>query len=131
MRSALGQTRKDKFTVALVGPCAAGKSSLAQGLQAAGVHARQIAQEHSYVANMWQQLTDPDVLIFLDASFETCTKRKQLNWTHEEYAEQHRRLAHARAHCDVYVETDDLSKDQVLARVLEALGDGLLPAREV
>ncbi len=131
MRSGGKSPRREIFTVALVGPCAAGKSTLARGLQAAGIHARQIVQEHSYVADMWKKLTDPDVLIFLDASFETCSQRKQLNWTRKEYEEQHRRLAHARANCDVYLATDDLDETQVLKQVLAALGDGLQPVPEV
>jgi hypothetical protein len=83
--------------------------------------ARQVAQEHSYVADMWSRLSQPDVLVFLDASFEICTRRKRLNWLPEEYQEQQRRLAHARAHCDIYLATDDLTPQDVLDRVLARL----------
>lgn len=107
--------------IAIAGPCAAGKSTLAQGLQAHGLNAKQIVQEHSYVPRMWQLLTRPDVLVYLDASYEVCTHRKSLNWQPKEYAEQVRRLSHAREHCDVYVFTDPLSPTEVLARVLEAI----------
>lgn len=108
--------------IAIVGPCASGKTTLASRLQALGHPARQIAQEHSYVPDMWQRLSRPDVLIFLDASYETCTARKRLNWTRAEYAEQHRRLAHAREHCRVYVNSDRLTADEVLLEVLRRMG---------
>jgi len=104
--------------IAIVGPCAAGKTTLARGLQEHGWPARQIAQEHSYVADMWKRLSRPDLLVFLDASFEICTARKQLNWTRAEYEEQRRRLAHARDNCDVYLNSDALRPEQVLVEVL-------------
>jgi deoxyadenosine/deoxycytidine kinase len=107
--------------IAIVGPCAAGKSTLANGLQDLGLRARQIVQEHSYVPEMWQHFAKPDVLIFLDASYEVCTKRKKLNWLPKEHAEQLRRLKHAREHCQIYVYTDDLTPGEVLFRVLNAL----------
>lgn len=108
--------------IAIVGPCASGKSTLAAGLQEHGHLARQIAQEHSYVPAMWQVLAKPDVLVYLDASFDTCTQRKSLNWLPAEHAEQLRRLQHAREHCDVYIDTDRLTPEQVLQLVLRELG---------
>jgi cytidylate kinase len=113
--------------IAIVGPCASGKSTLAGRLQSVGIHARQIAQEHSYVPHMWQVITKPDVLIFLDASYEVCTRRKQLDWNLEEYQEQQRRLRHARQHCDILVDTTDLSPEQVVERVRAALPGGQSP----
>ncbi len=107
--------------IAIVGPCASGKTTLAEGLQAHGYNARQIAQEHSYVQDMWKQITDPDILIYLDASFETCTERKQLNWKQKEFDEQVRRLSHAIENCDLYIFTDDLAPGEILERALSAL----------
>jgi len=108
--------------VAIVGPCASGKSTLGQALKARGLSVRQVAQEHSYVPRMWQLLTNPDYLVFLDASFEVCTRRKNLTWSEWEYEEEHRRLSHARQFCDLYLMTDRLSPEQVLQAVLRALG---------
>lgn len=91
-------------------------------LRERGFDARQVAQEHSYVPDMWQRISQPEFLIFLDASFETCTRRKQLDWVPREYQEQQNRLRHAREHCDVYLATDALSPPEVVAQALQALG---------
>lgn len=107
--------------IGIVGPCGAGKSTLAQALDALGYRTRHIAQEHSYVKDMWQRLTNPDVLIFLQASYPVSSQRRNLNWTEADYLEQQRRLAHAREHADLFIETDALDPAQVLAQVLAFL----------
>jgi thymidylate kinase len=107
--------------IAIVGPCGAGKTVLADGLKQRDIYARQIAQEHSFVQDMWQVVTQPDILIYLDASFTTCTTRKQFNWRPQEYERQLHRLAHAREHCSIYVDTDALTIEQVLHEVLDQL----------
>lgn len=94
---------------------------LAHGLRRLGWNARQIAQEHSNVADMWQVLTRPDVLIYLEASFDVCTARKRFNWTFQEYSQQLDRLHHAREHSDIIVKTDDVAIPEVLRRVAGAL----------
>lgn len=71
---------------------------------------------------MWQRIARPDTLVFLDATYETCTRRKNLDWLPREHEEQLARLRHARAHCDVYLATDEMEPEAVLAAVLEALG---------
>ncbi len=107
--------------IAIVGPCGSGKTVLADGLQQDDYDARQIAQEHSFVQDMWQVLTKPDILIYLDANYETCTKRKRFNWRQDEYERQLQRLSNAREHCDIYLSTDDLSTEQVLKEILDHL----------
>ncbi len=104
--------------IGVVGPCGAGKSTLVRALRRLGWQARHIAQEHSHVPDMWARLVRPDVLVFLDASFETCTRRRRLHWREEDYREQQRRLAHARRHAHVYIPTDHLTPDEVLQQVL-------------
>jgi deoxyadenosine/deoxycytidine kinase len=104
--------------VGVVGPCGAGKSSLVAGLQARGLNARHIAQEHSYVQDMWKRMTNPDVLVFLDVSYENTVIRRNLDWTYEEYFEQLRRLQHAHQHADLVVDTNPLSVVQVLQAVI-------------
>lgn len=103
--------------IGVVGPCGAGKSTLVAGLEREGFRCRHIAQEHSYVPNMWKRITNPSLLVFLDASYEVCTARRKLNWRKEEYDEQQRRLAHARQHADLLIETDRLSPQEVLEQV--------------
>ena len=110
-----------KLLIGIVGPCGSGKSTLKAGLEGKGFQCRHIAQEHSYVQYMWKHITNPDVLIFLNASFEVSTRRRKLNWTKADYDEQHRRLAHARQHANLIIETDTLTVDEVLARTLEFL----------
>ncbi len=70
---------------------------------------------------MWQHISRPAVLIYLEASFETCTRRRHLNWLREDYEEQLRRLAHARQHADLVIETDALKISQVLEIAVDFL----------
>jgi thymidylate kinase len=110
--------------IGITGPCGAGKTTLANGLQQAGYRARAIVQEHSYVKDMWQRLTKPDVLIFLQASCTAGALRRKLNWTEAEWQEQQHRLEHARQHADLLVDTDGLDSGQVLSAVLTFLQQG-------
>lgn len=107
--------------IGVVGPCGAGKSTLIVGLERYGYTCRHIAQEHSYVPAMWQIIAKPDVLIYLHASFLISTARRKLDWREKDFAEQIRRLAHAREHADLYIDTDALPPNQVLQIVLEYL----------
>jgi predicted ATPase len=111
----------DKVLVGVVGPCGSGKSTLIATLEARGYACRHIAQEHSYVKDMWKRITNPDVLIFLQASFAVSTARRKLNWNEADFAEQQRRLAHAFANADLILDTDPLPPDEVARRVLEFL----------
>jgi len=114
-----------KPIIGVVGPCAAGKSTLIRNLVPHGYHLKHIAQEHSYVPDMWQRLTHPDVLIFLDVSFEESNRRRPMPWKKTDYAEQQRRLRHAREHADFYLLTDGLTPGDVAMRVLAFLQSGL------
>ena len=105
--------------IGVVGPCASGKSTLIDGLTQLGFCARHIAQEHSYVKDMWQRLTNPDVLVFLDASYLTTCQRRNLDWTEADWQEQQQRLRDAREHADLYLDTDALPAQAVLKRVVE------------
>ena len=107
-----------RFLIGIVGPCAAGKSTLVAGLGKHGCRTRHIAQEHSHVKDMWQRLTNPDLLIFLDVSYPVSLERQNLNWNKAEYDEQKNRLQHAREHADFYLNTDTLTPQDVLAKAL-------------
>ncbi|HLF74399.1 MAG TPA: hypothetical protein VI524_08640 [Anaerolineales bacterium] len=107
--------------IGVVGPCGAGKSTLIAGLEKHGYVCRHIAQEHSHVQAMWHIITRPQLLIYLHASFPVSTARRKLNWRQEDHDEQLRRLAHARQHADLSIDTDDLTAEQVLQRALDFL----------
>ena len=109
--------------VVLVGICGSGKSTLARGLRQLGYEVRECGQEHSEVPYMWQAISKPDVLIYLDADEETVYRRGERHYLVDAVETQRRRLAHARAHCHLYVETDDLTPDQVRARVVQFLAE--------
>ncbi len=109
------------MVVGIVGPCAAGKTTLANGLQAFGYDARDIAQEHSGVPTMWRRITNPDLLIYLDASLPTICARLRVDWEQAYLDELNRRLADARTHAHFYLDTDALAIPQVRERVVEFL----------
>ena len=108
--------------IGITGPCGAGQTTLQAELLSRGYRARAIVQEHSYVKDMWQRITKPDILIFLQASCAAGAKRRRMSWTESEWEEQQHRLAHARSHADLVVETDSLGSAEVLNVVLEFLG---------
>jgi hypothetical protein len=107
--------------IGLVGVCGAGKTTLTAGLKPYYENVRQIAQEHSYVPDMWQRLVDPDVLIYLEASYPITLQRKPFTWTEKEYQQQKDRLGHAFEHADIHINTDQLSPKETLEIVLKFL----------
>ncbi len=108
--------------IGVVGPCSAGKSELAGRLRGRGYRVKEIRQEHSGVPTMWQRITNPDVLIYLDVEQEVAARREGLakpsSWWDEE---RNFRLAHARTHADIYVNTTLLTPAEVFAAVLAEL----------
>jgi len=107
--------------IGVVGPCAAGKTTLISALEERAYVVKHIAQEHSYVADMWRRLTNPDLLIYLDVSYALTLERRKINWTEKEYENQLHRLRHAREHADLYIKTDDWTQEEVLNKVLAFL----------
>jgi len=108
--------------VAIVGPCAAGKTTLAQALAKAGYTVRQPAQEHSLAPDMWRRLSRPDVLIYLDVDYEHARQRRpRQDGGPQRVANQNKRLAHAKAHCDLYIDTNGLTAAEVRAKALAFL----------
>jgi ABC-type cobalamin/Fe3+-siderophores transport system ATPase subunit len=107
--------------VGVVGPSGAGKSTLIAGLTKAGYRCTHIAQEHSYVPQMWRRIAKPTYLIYLAASFPVCTRRRNMKWLQSDYDEELRRLAHARANASLQIDTDDKPPTEVLRRALAFL----------
>lgn len=104
----------------MVGVCSSGKSTLVRKLRESGYDARAVAQEHSYVPHLWQR-SNPRVLVYLDASLSTIRQRRRVKWPRQMLDEEHRRLAHAREHCDLYIPTDGLLPEDVASRVVTYL----------
>ena len=116
----------DPMLIAIVGPCASGKSTLGRALREAGYQTKTPVQEHSPIANLWQR-SHPALLIYLDLNFDALLLRRPKNHGGpERLAEQHQRLTHAYEHCDLYVDTSSLTPVEVQTKVfafLEELKD--------
>jgi len=118
------QTENERHPlIAVVGPCASGKSLLVQALRERGYNVREVAQEHSYVPTMWQRITQPDLLVYLDVSWEIACQRRPTDARPDWWAELTRRLHHARQHANLYIHTDGLTSQEVLNRTLAFLFD--------
>ena len=118
------EQKQKSLRVAVIGPCASGKSTLVSVLRGAGYEARHVAQEHSYVPNMWKRISQPDVLIYLDVTIEVISARRpRLDFRQKHLDEQNQRLAHAREHCDLYLDTSEQSPAELQARALSFLAD--------
>ena len=87
---------------------------LVERLQERGYNAREVNQEHSYVPNMWQRITQPDLLIYLDVSQEAASERRRAEGSAMWWEELNRRLRHAFRHADLLIQTDDLTPGEVL-----------------
>ena len=112
-------------SIGVVGPCSAGKTTLIRGLAESGFQAMHIAQEHSYVPEMWRRIGKPKILIYLDVSYQVSMNRRPLDMGEKEFSEQVERLTHAREHADLYLNTDALSPANVLEMVMKFLGRNL------
>jgi len=118
----MAEVEQPSVSVALVGPCAAGKSTLAPELKARGYKVFHIAQEHSFVSDLWHAIRQADWLVYLDVSLEQITNRRpQLGLNAVELEEQNRRLSDARKSCHLCIDTSDLTVEEVLQLVLDFL----------
>ncbi len=107
--------------VAVVGSCAAGKTSVVARLREHGIDAWAVAQEHSGIPKLWRHL-GPDRLVFLDTTLAAVRQRRDdANWPAWIFNVQQERLANAREHADVLVATDALSLNEVVAAILDSL----------
>lgn len=120
--------KTDSPIIGIVGVCASGKSTIIKLLSEKGYHCRHIAQEHSYVPTMWMQITHPDFLIYLEASYPVTISRKKLNWTIAEYNEEVYRLRHAYTHASLVIDTDNKTPDQITSIIISKLSEnGFIP----
>lgn len=112
---------QNKPIVGLVGPCKSGKTVLKRKLEKHGWRVRHIAQEHSFAPDMWKKIANPDVLIFLEVSYESTLARSSLGWNRSEYEEQLRRLKHAREHAHLRIDTNPLTPEEVANQAIRFL----------
>jgi hypothetical protein len=101
--------------IKVVGVSASGKSTLVQGLRLAGYNARPVSQEHSNIADLWQQFGKTRVLIYLYADLESQRRRRpDVVWGSAALRVEESRLAHARAHADLRINTSGLAPQGAL-----------------
>ena len=114
--------------VIVVGPCGSGKTTLVAALTKEGYRVRAVAQEHSAIPKLWHHGGEPAALVVLSATPMIITARRRADfpvWLHEQ---QIARLASAREHADLTIDTDRLTAQEVLTRVVGFLGSrGIKP----
>jgi RNase adaptor protein for sRNA GlmZ degradation len=113
--------------IKVVGVSGSGKSTLVRGLREAGYDARPVSQEHSHIADLWQQFDPPRILLYLEADL-ACQqhRRPDVAWTAEHLQEERIRLAHAFEHADLALNTARLDAPTLL-KIVQAF----LAARQV
>lgn len=105
-------------SIIVVGPCAAGKTTLVNGLRRLGIEARAIAQEHSAIPELFRQHAEPDALVvYLTAEYRVLHARRPLSLGRPQYVAERARLAEARAAADFVLHTDGIGIEPVLTRV--------------
>ncbi len=110
----------DSRKIVVVGPCAAGKTTLVAALQARGYDARVSGQEHSAIPNLWQH-SHPDVLISLDVDIAAVRDRRGGQWPEWLHDLQVQRLDAASRAADLAVDTTRLPAQAVVDLVIAYL----------
>ena len=111
------ETTERWLRIAVVGHCAAGKSTLVGALRSAGYDAYAVAQEHSGIAWLWRH-SEPDVLVYLHVPLAAVRARRGEEWPQTVYDAQEARLTDARAHADLVLDT---SKESIAAMTAHAV----------
>lgn len=106
--------------IVVVGICGSGKTLLVEGLRGRGYDARSVSQEHSLVPDLFLR-SGPDTVIYLEASDQTVSGRKQTGWEPRQLADQRSRLKLAGESADIRINTDGLEPRELLEKVMEEL----------
>ncbi|MDI3341102.1 MAG: hypothetical protein QJR03_11295 [Sphaerobacter sp.] len=106
--------------VAVVGVCASGKTTVTEGLRRRGYDAYVVGQEHSIIPDLWRR-SHPDHVVVLEADLATVRARRGEAWPEWLYHAQRERLAHARAHATVVVDTSGRRVDETVQIIVDAL----------
>ncbi|MGH2559561.1 MAG: hypothetical protein ACRDJH_10885 [Thermomicrobiales bacterium] len=118
---AVGAVTREQRRIAVVGPCASGKSTLVEGLRRLGFEAYGCGQEHSDIPTLWRH-GEPSAVVFLDIDLDTVRQRRGADWPSQLFATQLRRLASARAAAALVIDARLISPTEVLARTVAVLG---------
>lgn len=114
------QSTGDSRKIAVVGPCASGKTTLVDALVARGYQAYAVGQEHSIIRDLWKR-RDPEVLIALDLDLDVVRQRRSPTWPAEVYAAQHERLQPAFEAADLLIDTGEHDIESAVGMALELL----------
>lgn len=108
--------------IKIVGISASGKSTLVKNLRQRGYDARSVSQEHSQTPDMWQRIRPPARLIYLHIDLATQRERRpDVTWDEGWLRIEEERLAHARQHADLILDTRGLSAHEALLEALTYL----------
>lgn len=110
----------DPRRIVVVGPCAAGKTTLVAALVERGYDAYVVAQEHSIVRDLWNR-RDPDIVVALDIELEVLRQRRSPTWSAAIYALQRERLGPAFAAAHLRIDTGVHDIDTALRMTLDLL----------
>lgn len=100
--------------IAVVGHCAAGKSTVVALLRERGYDAYSVAQEHSVIRDLWRH-QDPSHVLYLDVSLEELRRRRgNPDWPEWIFEKQEARLLEARANASLVVDTDRHDPEDVV-----------------
>ncbi len=102
--------------IAVVGPCASGKSTIVAALREQGHDAYAVSQEHSIVQALWKHL-EPEFLVLLETDYEDVRQRRGGSWPRWLYEVQLERLNDARHHADVVVDTGRTSLEDCVSLI--------------
>lgn len=109
--------------IVVVGPCAAGKSTLVRALQLHGHDAYVCAQEHSEIEKLWNH-QHPELMIALSVDLESIrARRRDGQWSRRVYEAEIRRLRDAFQHADLVIDTSDKSANEVVNQALTYLSE--------
>lgn len=114
------EAAEQQLRVAVVGHCAAGKSTLVGALRRLGYDAHAVAQEHSGISWLWRH-SGCDVLIYLEVPLATVRARRGEEWPQAVYDAQEARLTDAREHADLILDTSKESIADVTTRTVAYL----------
>lgn len=108
--------------IAVVGTCASGKTTIVAELRRLGLDAYVVSQEHSIVRDLWRHL-NPDALVVLEADYQTVRQRRGGIWPRWLYDAQLDRLADARRHANVILNTSIQPVDKTIASIVAMIDE--------